>query len=212
MAVTTVFATAPGGDGTASSGSTVYATARTSGTLTTAGNHQAGQNFSTPNYLCREAFLIFDTSAIADDQAVSDVVLSLDGNTDNSATDFDVIAAASSYNGGVVATTDWVDGSTLSGLTQLATWNTAGYSANYNAFTSAGAVFNSAINLVGNTALILFSSRHANGDTPTGAELVTLNDADAAGTTTDPKLDITHDTAVAATGQTWVSGKGKWWP
>lgn len=192
MTVDTVFATAPGGNGNCNSQNNTYATARTGGTLAAANNHQVGQDFVTPTYACVEAFLIFNTSGIPDTDTVSDVVLSLDGNLDNSATDFVATAASTSYDGGAVLTTDWVDGSTLSGQTTYATWNSSGYSANYNAFTSAGAAFNSAINLTGNTVLMLYSDRHSAGTTPTGHEYVSFTDADAVGTTTDPKLDITH--------------------
>lgn len=187
--VTTVYAEVPGGEGTCRSFNATYAIARTGGTLLAVANHVIGQ-FN--DYRCYESFVIFNTSAIPDTDVVSDVIASFDGSSDTSTTDFDVKLAASSYNGGAVTGGDWVDGSTLSGLTELASWSTAGYSAGYNDFTSAGAVFNSAINKTGNTALILFSSRHAAGTTPTGSEYVTFTDADAAGTTSDAKLAITH--------------------
>lgn len=193
MTVTTVFATAPGGDGFTSSTDSTYATARTGTALSTGGNHRVGQLFSSPNYIIYESHLIFATGTIPDTDTVSDVVLSLDGNTDLSTTDFNVIAASSSYDGGPTATSDWVSGASLSGLTTYATWSTSGYSAGYNAFTSAGAAFNSAINVTGNTAINLYSSRHSAGTTPTGEERVIFTDADAAGTTEDGKLDITHD-------------------
>lgn len=194
--VTTVYATAPGGNGYVRSTSTTYATARSGNSLAVLDGHRVGQTVSGSDYFIYESFVIFDTSGLPDTDTVSDVVLSLDGSADQSVTDFTVNAAASSYDGGAVVTGDWVDGSaTLPGLTVLATFNSSGYDAAYNAFTSAGASFNSAINLTGNTALILYSDRHAAGTTPTGNEYITFTDADAAGTTTDAKLDITHAAA-----------------
>ena len=197
MTVTTVFATAPGGEGDVDSSDVTYATARTSGSLVATANHSVGQEVFAGTFYCREAFILFDTSGIPDTDTVSGVVLSLDGTTNASTTDFTSTVAASSYNGGVTVTGDWVDGSTLSGLTSLATFGSAGYDAAYMAFTSAGAAFNSAINKTGNTSLIVFSSRHSAGTEPPNSEYITYTDADAAGTTEDPKLDITHAGAAA---------------
>jgi len=194
--VTTVYATAPGGAGAVVSEDATYATARTGGALDIESNHAVGQRV-TSSYTCRESHVIFNTSGIPDDDIVSAVVLSLDGSSDLSDTDFNVVAAPSSYNGGVVVTGDWVSGASLGALTTLASWNTSGYSAGYNAFTET-ADFKTAINKTGNTPIILYSSRHSAGNTPTGDERVIFVDADATGTTADPKLDITHAGAAAA--------------
>lgn len=203
MTVTTVFATEPGGNGFVRSSDATYATARSGGTLLASGNHSIGQEFNTGAavYRCLESFVIFDTSGIADTDTVSAVVLSLDGSSDGSTQDFTVVASASSYDGGAVATTDYVAGASLAGLTEYATWSTAGYSADYNAFTqSAG--FPAGINKTGNTPIILFSDRHRDATAPNvdgTLETVAFIDADAAGTTTDPKLDITHAAGGGAT-------------
>ena len=200
--VTTVFATAPVGQGYVRSRSSSYATARTGGSLAAFNNHQAGQAFSSPDYDCYESFLIFGTSGIPDADDVSAVVLSCDGSLDGSTTDFIMGAAASVYDGGSVVVGDWVSGDSIP-TPELATWDSAGYSADYNAFTET-AGFKDAINKTGDTSLILYSQRHRDATTPTGAERVIFTDADAAGTTTDPKLDITH----AAGGPTQVSLAG----
>ena len=186
--MTIVFATAPGGVATVYGQGAAYATAREVGTATT-NNHFAGQ---ATGYNCYEGVIVFATSGIPDTDDVSDVVLSLDGSIDGSTTDFTVNAASSAYDGGAALTTDYVAGSLLSALSQYATFATSGYSADYNAFTSLGAAFNSAINKTGNTAIMIYSDRHSAGTTPTGEEYVGFTDADAAGTTVDPKLDITH--------------------
>lgn len=189
MSVTTVFATAPGGAGTAQGVNATYATARTTGASAT-GNHIVGQ-FVSSNYLCYESFLIFDTSGITDTDDISDVVLSLDGSNNDSDTDFTARVGASSYDGGGVGAGDYVSGALLSAITVLASWLSSAYDAGYNAFTSTGD-FPAAINKTGNTSLIIWSNRHEDGTAPTGGERVTFIDADAAGTTEDGKLDITH--------------------
>ena len=207
--VTTVFATAPGGtgNGNARSSNTTYATARTGGTLTVGNNHTVGQLFSSPTYFCWESFIIFDTSGIPDGDVVSGVVASLDGSSNASTTDFIAGLAASSYDGGGVVTGDWVSGDAIP-TPELATWDSAGYSANYNAFTET-ADFKDAINKTGNTSLILYSQRHRDATQPTTSEDVAFIDADAAGTTTDPKLDITHAAGGGATHPGWQQ-RGGW--
>lgn len=205
--VTTVYATAPVGAGSVDSSNATYATARTGGTLNISGNHLVGQ---LPGYSCDEAFVIFDTSGIPDTDTVSAVVASFDGNLNGSTADFVAGLAASSYNGGAVVTGDWVSGAAIP-TPELGTWNSSGYSADYNAFTET-ADFKTAINKTGNTSLIIYSQSHRDGTTPTANEYVYFTDADAAGTTTDPKLDITH--AAGGGGATypgWNQSVGGWW-
>jgi len=197
--VSTFYATAPGGAGNLSSKAGDYASARTGSTLTTGNEHTAGQYYlSVDGYsYCLEGFLIFDSSALSG-QTVSAVVLSLDGSADNSTADFVAGVAASTYNGGPVVAGDWVSGAAIP-TPELATWNSSGYSAGYNAFTET-ASFKTAINVTGNTSLILYSQRHRDNSAPAldVYEAVSFIDADAAGTTTDPKMDITHAGAAQA--------------
>lgn len=219
--VSTIFATAPGGNAYVRSTSTTYSTARTgSGSTKTAGdNIQAGQLYEAAitSYHCHIAFVIFDTSTIGADP-VSVVVLSLDGNTDLSLNaEFEVIATAAGggYTGGAVTTSNYVDGSTLSALTKLAGWQSTAYSSAYNAFTSEAAML-TAINGSGNTAFMFFSDRQRDGTAPTSGasnfnERVLFTDADAAGTSTDPKLVITHGVAAISSllaGDRRLSGGG----
>jgi len=194
MTVTTVFATAPGGTGAVSNSNASYATAQAgTGTFALSENHRVGQQNI---YACRQGFVIFDTSGIPDTDDASAVVLSLDGAQNSSDDDFEAVAAISAYDGGATVNGDFVAGASLGALTAVATWNSSGYSAAYNAFTDNGS-FGANINKTGNTSLILFSANQRDNVTPTGNEFVFFTDADAAGTTTDPKLDITHDTAAA---------------
>ena len=200
--VSTVFATAPGGNGTAYSLNATYATARTGSNLTTRANHKVGQDFFSGSYDVWEAFIIFDTAGLPDTDTVSAVVASFDGNDDNSTINFIAGLAASVYDGGAVVTGDWVSGAAIP-TPELATWNSSGYVAGYNAFTET-ANFAAAINKTGNTSVILYSQEHRDNSAPTDQENVVFTDADAAGTTIDPKLDITH----AAGGPTQVSLAG----
>ena len=187
MTITTVYATEPVGNGYVKSANVDFAIARTGGTLTLGGDHRVGQGIT---YSCYESFVIFDTSGIPDTDTVSAVVLSLDGSADASTTDFTAGVAASAYNGGAVVAGDWVSGAAIP-TPELATWSSVGYSADYNTFTET-ADFKTAINKTGNTSLILYSQRHRDATTPPDSEHVNFLDADAVGTTTDPKLDITH--------------------
>jgi len=178
--------------------------------LAATANNGAGQLFDTifGDYDCIEGFIIFNTAGLPDTDTVSAVVLSCDGDTNSSATDFTMGAAASAYNGGPVLTSDWVSGAAIP-TPELATWNSSGYVAGYNAFTET-ADFKDAINKTGTTSLILYSQRHRDAVTPTGSEFVIFTDADAAGTTTDPKLDITHAAGGGATHPGWQQ-RGGWW-
>lgn len=196
MTVTTIFATAPGGNSCVFGQSTTYATARSTA-FAAFEPHYVGQLKSGSTFQCFEGFVIFDTSGIPDTDSIDAVTLSLDGDTNDSATDFNAIAATSTYDGGQAVVGDWVAGASLSALTTLASWNSSGYSAGYNAFTSVAA-FLAAINATGNTSIILYSDRHSGNNTPAAGERVAFTDADTAGTTSDPKLDITH-TAAAGT-------------
>ena len=208
--VTTVFGTPSGGDevGSIESASATYATARTGGTLGLWNNHRVGQSLVTITYNCYESFLIFDTSGIPDTDTVSAVIASLDGSANNSTTDFIAGLAASAYDGGSVVTGDWVSGASIP-TPELATWDSAGYSAAYNAFTET-ADFKDAINKTGNTSLILYSQRHRDATVPTDLENVRFSSADSAGTTIDPKLDITHEAAASTTHPGWQQ-RGGWW-
>lgn len=198
--VTTLFATAPGGVGSVLSSNTVYATARSGGTLSTGGDHQIGQQLDVSDYYCLEGFVVWDTSSIADTDTVSAVVLSMDGLANFSTTDFTMVASAYDFGAALPTTADYVAGASLGALTELGTWASSGYLAGYNAFTSS-AGFPGAISKTGNTHAIFFSALQRDNTAPTGNEYVVFTDADSAGTTSDPKLDITH----AAAGNTWVA-------
>jgi hypothetical protein len=195
MTVSTFFSSSE--DGRIRSIHSVYSTARAGSSLAMdktsagAGSQTIGQHFDATNYTCFEMFLDFDTSSIPDTDTIESVVLSVYGNANESTTDFTVEARLHDW-GPTLETADWVAGADLASKTLLATFNTASWTiAGYNDFTSDGA-FVSNINKTGVTRLVLCSSRHRVGTTPTGLERVHIYASEQADTTQDPKLVVNH--------------------
>jgi hypothetical protein len=209
MTVTTVYAATS--DGFAqSTASVTYATAyATAASVSTAdgSNLFVGQRVSGGAYLCWLTYLDFDTSSIDDTDNVSAVVASLDGVFDLSTTDF--TAQIRTYDwGGTLATDDWRTPTHFNALTLLATFASSGYGAGYNAFTET-ADFKNAINKTGVTSVVVGSDAYASATAPTTEERMGFEDAGTAGTTEDPKLDITHAAGGGgATGRSWYGKRG----
>lgn len=180
-------------DGQIESSNATYGTARSGGTLVANTGGTSANVGQVTGYACYEAFLSFDTSTIPDGDIITSVTLSLDGTgaTDGSDTDFTINARV--YDWGPSLTTgDWIAGASLSGNTLVASRSTSGWSASgYNDFTSEAA-FLTAINKAGVTYLVISSSRHEAGTTPSGNEYVGFATADNSGTANDPKLVVTH--------------------
>jgi hypothetical protein len=152
-----------------------------------------GQLYNGTTYFCWQLFLDFDTSAIPDTDNIDSVVLSLYGETDDSAQDFIYQARLHDW-GGTLTNADYVAGSALSGKTLLATFNTSGWSTTgYNDLTSESS-FVSNINKTGVTYIVLSSDRQAGNNAPVNGanERVQCFMADEAGTSKDPKLVVTH--------------------
>lgn len=199
MTVTTVHAGTA--DGYVESSSTVYSTARAgTGTLSVsaaAADALQGQQFFSPTYKVWELFLAFDVSGIPASDTIDSVVLSIYANADGSDTNFTVLALTKTWRP-TLATADYVAGASLSGLTELATFATSGIAGGYNAFTETGTALRDAVAAAagsGEVEMVIASSRVRDNNTPTGNEYVLWATADAAGTTTDPKLVITHSAA-----------------
>jgi hypothetical protein len=153
-----------------------------------------GQRWTGTNYQVMQGFVEWDTSPLAGATAINSVTASLSGNTDLSDTDF--TAEILSYDwGGSVGSSDWRTPANLGSYPRLAYWNSAGYSAGYNAFTSEAA-FASAINTGGFTRVVVASDRNRTSTTPTGNERVHFHSADQAGTTDDPKLVIDAEVSI----------------
>ena len=174
---------------------TVYSAAR-EGTTTVGYNLAAliaGQ-YGAGSYACYESFIAFDTSSIPDGATITQVELSLYLTDDKSDTDFTVQVRPKTWTGSGLTPADWVAGADIDALTLLATLNSSGIGATgaYKTFAENGSNFRAAINKTGNTELILTSSRHAAGNTPTGYEYLVFQDADNAGTDQDPKLVVTY--------------------
>ncbi|MEV0618536.1 hypothetical protein AB0I81_34775 [Nonomuraea sp. NPDC050404] len=196
--VTTVFSDAS--DGQISSTSPTYATARTGASLSanTSGTTMSVGQSLVGDYQCFEAFISFDTSAIADSDQISLIVLDLYLLNDTSATDFTV--EAREYNWGATLTTaDWVAGASLGGLILMASINTSGIggAGAYKAFTSDPAFLVATGLKTGVVHLMLCSSRLRLGNAPSGAEDVSFRTAEQSGTTQDPKLTLTHQASTA---------------
>lgn len=220
MTTYTIFASTS--DGYIQQVSTVYATARTGAGSPTAPNGTpaffVGQNFNAGNYEIFESFVQFDTSVVGSTGTVTSAVLAINGQSSSAATTFTINAYDRDW-GSALETADFVSGAAFGGLTLVASFPEASFSAGaYNSFASEAA-FLSAINKTGDTRLILASSRHIAGSTPTGNEYVSWKSANQSGTSQDPKLtviatyptigiaNITEaDDMVAATGTVAVTG------
>lgn len=134
-----------------------------------------------------EGFLSFDTSAVVG--TITAVTLSLYGNWDASVTDFTLEARIHDW-GTTLAIDDWVDPANLGSKTLVASMSSASWNAaGYNTLVSEAA-FLTNINQSGATRLVLNSSRHRLGNSPSGDEYIGFQPADTAGTTQDPRLVI----------------------
>lgn len=160
---------------------------------------QGSSNGGGGYFECYECFVSFDTSSsIGAEDTLDAVTLSLWMNFDSSdSVDFNVEARARNW-GGSLATDDYVAGASLGNLTLRASLATSGIGAEgeYKAFTSEASFINDSNLGTGTVPLILFSSRLRAGNRPqtTGdwSEAINFASSDEAGTSQDPKLDITH--------------------
>lgn len=208
MTVTTVFAGT--NDGQIDSGGYLedYATSARpgSGSLTAS---TAAQTLEFGQYAtahCMIAYVSFDTSGVPDTDTVSAAALSLLDSADNSVQDFSAQAVTYDW-GATVTTADWIPGANWSALTLLATFASSGISAGaYNAFTENGANFTAAINKTGTTFIALGSDRFSAGNAPIVGETWQVKSADVAGTTSDPKLAITHAAGASGTAAKLING------
>lgn len=197
MTVTTVFAST--GDGYIESSNANYSLARSGSNLIaddTATVLRVGQ-FIFGIYLCDEAFVSFDTSAIPDTDAVSAVTLDTWLTGDLSATDFELRAISRDW-GSNVSTLDFVPGSELatldSGVVASRTTTAGGWAVGVYITWGSQPAFLTVPNLkTGTVRLCLYSFEQGpNNSAPAGNEVVEFASADTAGTANDPKLTVTH--------------------
>ncbi len=148
------------------------------------GGLKSGSNFY--NIPC---FFQFDTTAIGDD-IVSAVALGLAGYLDNSTIDAELEVRPIVWSGNL--TTGFQTQADLAALPIVASFNTADYTTSYIPITSFPA-FNTAIEGSGTTSIVVHYDGHATGVDPTGSEYIRVKTSEESGTTSDPKLTITHE-------------------
>lgn len=203
MATYTIYSSTE--DGYIQSSSTSYSTARSGGSLSSNNTVEIGigQNRSGSTRSCYEAFFLFDLSDVAGE--ATQATISLYGLYDLSTTNFTAEIRTNPW-GGSLTTADWVAGGDLSGLTLLASFDVTGFSTSgYNAFTSEAAIL-TAVDLHGSLEVIAHSSRHRISNDPSGAEMVWVVQADASGTSQDPKIDIESEEAAGGVGARILAG------
>lgn len=203
--VTTVYAGT--GDGGIESHSTTFSSAISGAafvTNTTGTALWCGTTIGGLDYYVQQLFFGFDTSAIADTDTVSDATFSLWANTGNSSREMVFRGWTFDWSSGGLTTADWRTDTQLQALTELFSYaktSAIGTTA-YTDFTNTGTALASAINVTGSTYIIVSDDLN---ETPT-APLASSNDvewrmADYSGTTSDPKLTITHAAGGGASGQ-----------
>lgn len=213
MTVTTVFASSGTADDGVDSNNNVFITADAGSNLQLVstllgdtGTSMVMYAFPAPlaatNYEMAEGFESFDTSAIADTDVITAVVLSLKGESANvgvSGSSWTVEAREYDF-GAPVTTADWRSGTQLGALTRYATMAIGSWSTSaFNAFTADGTNFNTATNMkTGNVRMVICSSRHVADVAPLAIDYASWLTADTTGTTSDPKLDITSTSGAAS--------------
>lgn len=198
MTITTVYST---NDGYLRGRSTTYSLARAGTDIQDGGTDFVfvGQRINAGEYQVYENFFNFDTSSLPDTDSVTDVDFMVYGSADQSTVDFIAEAREYDYGSGTpaVADGDFIPGANLGSYTLLATWDSTTYTSGYNTFTENGSAFRSAINKTGNTRLMIASDRLRNNITSTTVErALFVSSIGGGGTSTDPKLVITHSADV----------------
>lgn len=150
----------------------------------------------------------FDTSSIPDNATITSVAFSVKLSADN-AIDVSTTLECRAYDAGAsVTTADWVNGSSVSGLTLLAskTWAVGTTGTGYQSFTEYGSNFQSNINKSGTTKFIVIPERYGSNIAPVyGTEEIVSWYGMAFGSD-DAKLDITYITAQSIAGTITMSG------
>lgn len=198
MAVVTF--TAPTSDNDVACASTTYSSARNgTGTLSAgtvaASSYQLGQELQASTYRARQVFLLFDVSSLASALSIDSVDLQMYLFADQSTTDFVAEAREHTWSPSV-DTSDFVAGTSLSGLTLLGSLDTNGIGStgSYKSFSENGTTFRSRVAAAaagsGLLEVVLSSSRQRNGNTPSGNERVTFSSGNAS--SQEPKLVVTY--------------------
>ena len=154
-------------DGEIKSHSSVYNTARSGSSLSSADfQFTVGQYcYAGPKYYCAESFFSFDTSELGAKAVVSSVVLKLYVGSEAAAATW--VAEARLFDfGDTLTTADWVPCANLGNYTLLGTQEITSSPSNWKTFTSEAAFINN-INKTGKTRIIVASNRSRLGNAPT---------------------------------------------
>ena len=169
-----------------------YTTARSGASLLTISDPpRVGQFFDDPNNEIWESFFNFDTSGLVG-ATVSAATFSLFARTEQANENF-VLEARTEEFGVSITSADWVAGADLGSSTLIAKFENADTvsEVSYTDFVSEAAML-AAIITNGDTKIMVNSSRHREGNAPTGFERIIWESEAAAGTDEDPKLVVTH--------------------
>jgi hypothetical protein len=146
-----------------------YANARAgTGTLAVGASGQRWGQEETTTFFVYQTFAAFDTSGIpSSGYSIATATLQMNwAASDLSSSNFIVEARSRTWLSGGLTTGDFVAGTSLAGLTLLASIDTSGIVG--NDLLTSEAVFTSSLNLSGNTEIIITSSRQRIGNAPTG--------------------------------------------
>lgn len=178
-------------DGIIDSVSGVYTTARSGGSFTVNTSSTSlsyiGQYLEGASYHCFEAFLRFDTSAVAG--TISAATLNIFVG-DLSTVSGGTLNARRRNFSTTLASGDWVAGASVSGNTLIASKAFNSMTGDARNDLTSEAAFLTNINQSGNTDIMLTTARFEAGTTPTTYEMTNCVAADETGTTDDPRLTI----------------------
>lgn len=167
-------------------------------------NQSFGQESSAANRWVHQGFVKFDTSTIQDDATLSQVDFETNGEQirDNEGGGWTAGARISDW-GAALTTGDFVAGSSLGALTQVATMaSTLGNG--LNDWTELSA-FKDNISLTGTTFLILVNEDQTDNHPPTAARDRRISSADHGTAANRPNIDVTYTVPAIGGGAPYMS-------
>lgn len=173
-----------------------YSAARSGFNLTVANAGQTLWGLVLGGYYIYESFEKFDTSSLGGGAEVTDVVLSLFGNSIIDTDGWNNVHIRVFDWGASVTTADWraTDGTSVTDTLVASRVRTGLSASSYNDFESAAgsdADFIAAVNKTGTTFLYALISDAESATAPTGTNRFYFDNADTSGTSQDPKLVVT---------------------
>lgn len=176
-------------DGSIISQSTNYTTAHTQGAVnTTAETSSIGQRIQPATYYrCGRVYLLFDTSSIGGGSSVTQVNLVIDGYSDSSTQDFNVLICKQDWSAGLdntrfvaTLTADLDDG------------DFGNTSAGWSGAKTSGNLSTTWVSKTGTTYYSIISDRDRAGTQPSADEIVATSMANRAIESARPKLTVTY--------------------